>query len=138
MPIEIESPEQLGYDAIANNLSESSFADMRLGDLGVDAEVGGLLLQYGDHLGLPRLRELIAGGDPPLSADDVIVTTGAAAALFAVSTSLLDAGEHAVVLHPNYATNLETPHALGAEVTALELRFEDDWRLDLERLEAAL
>ncbi|MEA2423873.1 MAG: hypothetical protein QOH13_283, partial [Thermoleophilaceae bacterium] len=25
MPIEIESPEELGYDTIANNLSESSF-----------------------------------------------------------------------------------------------------------------
>ena len=31
MPIEIESPEQLGYDTITNNLSESSVADRRLG-----------------------------------------------------------------------------------------------------------
>src|SRR5438445_42752 len=33
MPIEIESPEQLGYDTIAYNLSESSVADRRLADL---------------------------------------------------------------------------------------------------------
>ena len=39
MPIEIESPEQLGYDAIANNLSESSFSDMRLADYGIDGDV---------------------------------------------------------------------------------------------------
>ena len=36
MPIEVESPEQLGYDTITNNLSESSVADRRLGDLGLD------------------------------------------------------------------------------------------------------
>ena len=36
MPIEIESPEQLGYDTITNNPSESSVADRRLSDLGLD------------------------------------------------------------------------------------------------------
>ena len=36
MPIEVESPEQLGYDTITNNLSESSVADRRLADLGID------------------------------------------------------------------------------------------------------
>ena len=30
MPIEVESPEELGYDTIANNLAESSFSDLRL------------------------------------------------------------------------------------------------------------
>ena len=39
-PIELESPEQLGYDRITNNLSESSFSDMRLADYGIEADVG--------------------------------------------------------------------------------------------------
>ena len=138
MPIEIESPEELGYEAIANNLSESSFSDMRLADYGIEAELSDLLLQYGDHRGTPHLRELIAADAPPLRADDVIVTAGAAAALFMVATALLDRGEHALISSPNYATNLETPTALGAEVERLELRFDDGWELDLERLEAAL
>ena len=41
MPIEIESPEQLGYSAIMNNLSESSVADRRLSDLGLDLDLDG-------------------------------------------------------------------------------------------------
>ena len=138
MPIEIESPEELGYDAIANNLSESSYSDMRLADYGIEPDLSGLLLQYGDHRGLPRLRELIAADGPPLATDDVIVTAGAAAALFAVSTSLLGAGDHALVLSPNYATNLETPLAIEAELEPLELRFEDGWRLDPERIQAGM
>ena len=54
MPIEVESPEQLGYGRIRHNLAESSVTDATLGELGVD--LGGLVLQYGDHLGLPELR----------------------------------------------------------------------------------
>jgi aspartate/methionine/tyrosine aminotransferase len=138
MPIEIESPEELGYDTIANNLSESSFSDRTLADYGIEVDVSGLLLQYGDHLGSPALREQVAADADALAPDDVIVTAGAAAALFAVATALLDTGDHALIATPNYATNLETPRAIGADLEALELRFEDGWRLDLDRLEGAL
>jgi aspartate/methionine/tyrosine aminotransferase len=137
-PIEIESPEQLGYAAIENNLAESSFTDMRLVDYGVEADLGELLLPYGDHLGAERLRALIAGESDALSPDDVLVTAGAAAALFVVSSSLLEPGAHALVCAPNYVTNLETPRAIGADVETLELRFEDRWRLDLDELASRL
>ncbi len=138
MPIEVESPEELGYDTITNNLSESSCSDMTLDALGLSGDVGSLLLQYGDHKGLPRLREQIVLGSAGLSADDVVVASGAAPALFIVATSLLGAGDHLVVVRPNYATNLETPRALGADVTHLDLTFADGWRLDVERIAAAL
>ena len=58
MPIEVESPEELGYDTITNNLSESSVADRRLSDLGLDLDLDALVLCYGDHLGDPALREV--------------------------------------------------------------------------------
>jgi len=138
MPIEIESPEELGYDAIANNLSESSFSDRTLAYYGIDVDVSSLLLQYGDHLGSPALREQVAADADSLAVDDVIVTGGAATALFVVATALLGAGDHAVVVAPNYATNLETPRAIGADLELHELRFEDGWALDLAGLEASL
>jgi aspartate/methionine/tyrosine aminotransferase len=142
MPIEVESPEQLGYDTITNNLSESSVADRRLSDLGIDLALtpgGGLddlLLCYGDHLGDRTLRDAVAAGGEGLRADDVLVMPGAAAALFAVSTSCLDAGDHAVIVRTNYATNLETPRAIGADLSVADLAFEDGWRLDVSRIEA--
>ena len=142
MPIEVESPEQLGYDTITNNLSESSVADRRLSDLGLDlgsgpagtAALDNLLLCYGDHLGDPVLREAVAAGGEGLHADDVLVTPGAAAALFATATSLLEPRDHAVVVRTNYATNLETPRAIGADLDIVELSFDDRWRLDIERV----
>src|ERR1700730_18172921 len=142
MPIEIESPEQLGYETITNNLSESSVSDRRLADLGIDLGSRGglaldeLLLCYGDHLGDPLLREAIAEQGNGLSADDVIVTPGAAAALFAAATSLLGPGDHAVIVRTNYATNLETERAIGAELDNVDLSYEHGWALDPMRVES--
>src|SRR4051812_24234548 len=111
---------------------------MRLADYGVEADLGELLLPYGDHLGAERLRALIAGEFENLSLDDVLVTAGAAAALFVVSSSLLEPGTHALISSPNYATNLETPRAIGAVVETLQLRFEEGWQLDLDELASRL
>src|SRR3954452_17123349 len=129
MPIEVESPEQLGYDTITNNLSESSVADRRLRDLGLDLDLDELVLCYGDHLGDPILRYAVAAGGEGLSPDDVIVTPGAATALFCVASALLDRGDHAVVVRTNYATNIETPRAIGADLDLVDLRFHQGWEL---------
>ena len=51
MPIEIESPEQFGYDKIRCNLTESSVTDQSLAGLGLD--LSQLVLAYTDHLGKP-------------------------------------------------------------------------------------
>ncbi len=136
--IEIESPEQLGYSTIRNNLAESSFSDMCLADYRVEADLGQVLLPYGDHLGAERLRRLITGDSGSLSPEHILVTAGAASALFIIATSLLGPEAHALVCAPNYATNLETPRAIGTDVEAIELRFEDGWRLDVESLAARL
>ncbi len=131
MPIEIESPEQLGYDRIAYNLAESSCADVRYRELGID--LGDLILAYQDHLGHPPLRALIAA-TAAVEPDEVLMTVGAAAALFIIATSLLKSGDHLVVVRPNYATNLETPRAIGCDISYLDLRFEDGWDVSLSRL----
>jgi aspartate/methionine/tyrosine aminotransferase len=73
-----------------------------------------------------------------LKADDVLITTGAAGALFIVATSLLSADDHLVVIRPNYATNLETPRAIGCKTTHIDLAFEDGFRIDVERVASAL
>lgn len=137
MPIEVESPEELGYGTIRYNLAESSRADLRLGDLGIALALDDLLLQYGDHRGHPGLRALLAaeaGADPR----NVLLTPGAAGALFLVATALLEPGDHLVVVRPNYATNLETPRAIGARLTVVDLEFDQAWACPADRIEAAL
>jgi len=135
MPIEAESPEEVGYERIRCNLAESSVADLSLGELGSDG-LDRLVLAYGDHRGHPGLRELIAAGAPGLEARHVLVTPGASSALFLVASALLEPGDEVVVAHPNYATNVEAPRAIGAAVRYLELRHEEGWQVDPDRLAA--
>jgi aspartate/methionine/tyrosine aminotransferase len=138
MPLEVESPEELGYGTIRYNLSESSIADRALSELGAD--LSNLVLFYGPHRGDEALRALIAAqsGSPLIAPADVLTTGGAAGALFIVATSLLRQDSHLVVVRPNYATNIETPKALGCQISYVDLGFEDGFHLDVGRIEAAL
>ena len=136
MTIEKEAPEEYGYDRIRYNLSESSIADQKLSDIGL--KLPDLTLFYGEHRGDRALRELIAGQDKGLSSNDVLVTAGAAGALFIIATSLLSERDHLVVVRPNYATNIETPKAIGCAISYVDLTFEDGFAIDVERIVAAL
>jgi aspartate/methionine/tyrosine aminotransferase len=135
MPIEVESPEELGYNNIRYNLSESSVADQSISGLGL--VVPDLTLLYGEHRGSAALRTLITAGSG-LTAEDVLITSGAAGALFIVSTCLLAPEAHLVVVRPNYATNLETPRAIGSGISCIDLKFEEGFRLDVAAVAAAI
>ncbi len=136
MPIEVESPEQLGYSTILYNLAESSISDVRLGDLNLHLD--DLVLAYSDHFGKPELRTLLTAGAPPLQPDHVLMTVGAAAALFIVATSLLAPGDHMLVVYPNYATNVETPRQIGANYEFFQLSFDSGFQIDIDALAARI
>jgi len=136
MPIEVESPEEYGYASIRYNLSESSIADQTLSTLGLS--VPNLTLLYTEHRGARGLRDLVAARTAGLNADHVLITAGAAGALFIISTALLSPEDHLVVVRPNYATNLETPRAIGCEITCVDLAFERGFEIDLVAVGAAI
>jgi aspartate/methionine/tyrosine aminotransferase len=136
MAIELESPEQLGYERIAYNLCESSFTDQILSP-NLLKNLPDLLLGYGDHLGNIALRQAIAQ-TYNMQADQVLITAGAANALFMVATALLHSGDGIVVVAPNYASNIETPRAIGCHVHLWRMQHDQAWRLDFDRLETFL
>ncbi|TIP00734.1 MAG: aminotransferase class I/II-fold pyridoxal phosphate-dependent enzyme [Mesorhizobium sp.] len=136
MLIEKEAPEEYGYDRIRYNLSESSIADQKLSD--IDLTLPDLTLFYGEHRGDKDLRALIAGQDDGLSPADVLVTAGAAGALFIIATALLSRDDHLVVVRPNYATNIETPKAIGCAISYVDLDFDQSFAIDIERVKAEI
>ena len=139
MPIEIESPEQMGYDKIRNNLSESSYTDALFHNIGIPAErLKELVLCYGSHMGHDGLRDIIVKDNTDLSRENVLLTVGAAAGLFIIATSLLGPGDELVVVRPNYATNIETPRAIGASIRFVDLKFEEGYALDMEAVRRAV
>lgn len=136
MAIERESPEELGYGNIRYNLSESSIRDRRLSDFNI--ALPDLLLFYGEHRGDPELRALIASQADKLKPSDVLITAGAAGALFIIATTLLSPEDHLVVVRPNYATNIETPRAIDCQISFIDLNFDSRFELDIEAVTAAI
>jgi len=132
MPIEKESPEELGYETIKYNLAESSYTDTHLKDLNIDLKK--TILCYGDHLGNKELRQLLARRDG-LEPNNFLITPGAASALFIINTSLLEKEDHLIVIRPNYATNIETPLAIGCSISYLQLDYDHQFQFSLKDLE---
>ncbi len=136
MPIEAESPEQLGYATIKYNLAESSVRDEVIPNGVLDIQ--GLLLSYGNHLGKPELRQLIAAETKSITKEQVLITPSAATALFIIHTALLEKHNHLIVMRPNYATNIETPKAIGCQIDYLDVLFEDDFKINWTQLESLI
>jgi aspartate/methionine/tyrosine aminotransferase len=86
---------------------------------------------------MPALREEIARTYETLQPEDVLCFAGAEEAIYLAMHVLLDAGDHVVVLTPNYQAAETIPLSL-CEVSGVALRPEDGWALDVEAVEAAL
>ncbi len=118
---------EIDYD-----IGESAVKTLSLKDIAIDLEK--VFLRYGYHSGNPALRETIAEQYPGLTGDNIVVTTGASEANFAVVAALAKPGDHVVVEHPNYPSLYEVPRSLGCNVDLLTLKFEDRFKPDLEEL----
>jgi aspartate/methionine/tyrosine aminotransferase len=136
MPIEQESPEEKGYDTILYNLAESSVTDLRFNELNI--QLGDLKLEYIPHRGNVLLRQGIAADAGGLHHDQVLLTNGAAGALFIINTALLSERDHLIVVRPNYATNIEVPVTIGCSITYIDLQFEENWRVNSKAIEGAI
>jgi len=98
---------------------------------------------YTPNLGLPELREAIAGYVTrlrrPVAAGNVAVTSSGMSALMLTVEALVGPGDRVVCVTPLWPNLTEIPKILGAEVVRVGLRFgEQGWRLDTERLLSTL
>ena len=98
---------------------------------------------YTPNLGIPELREAIAGYVTrlrrPTAAGNVAVTSSGMSALMLIVEALVGPGDRVVCVTPIWPNLTEIPKILGAEVVRVGLQFgEKGWRLDIERLLGAL
>jgi aspartate/methionine/tyrosine aminotransferase len=112
-------------------LAESYGPSLRLSQLlGAAADVERLELDYASVTGDPRVRSAIArrtGVEP----DDVVLTIGAAHALFLTAFVSCGEGDEAVVTVPFFPPTHAGIEAVGARVRALRLSFDEGYRIDL-------
>ena len=121
------------------NLADSSVQCANVSDLLAGEDSGPLLelpLYYPEVNGTGLLRERIASFYSGASADNVLVTVGAAQANWMVSSTLLEPGDEVIVVSPGYRQVWGLARNLGCRVKETNLRPGNNWRLDLEEMEA--
>ena len=97
-----------------------------------------LTLGYTESTGHPLLRREIASLYQGLDPDDVLVFAGAEEAIFCLANATLGSGDHAVVTWPGYQSLYEVARSTGADVALHELREDQGWAIDLDRLREQL
>src|ERR1700722_17419658 len=113
------------------DLGESMGLDLTVAELLGPAgltDLAGVGLGYRTSAGDPDLRALVAAR-LGVGAGQVLITSGAAAALFAVSLVCGD-GE-ILVVRPCFPPMFDALRGLGAPVLTVRSRFGDGYRLDL-------
>ena len=96
-----------------------------------------LRLGYIETFGTPSLRAAIAETYDTLAPECVLAFAGAEEGIFAAMRALLDRDDHAVVITPNYQSAESLPAAI-CETTGVPLDYDGGWRLDIDRLFAAV
>jgi aspartate/methionine/tyrosine aminotransferase len=106
-------------------------------DLGALDYLGNLPLAYGTSPGRDTLRSAIAKATGVRS-EEILVTTGAAGALFLANFVLAGPGDEVVTVTPNFPPTIEAIAASGATTRLVRLSFENGYRLRLADLERVL
>jgi aspartate/methionine/tyrosine aminotransferase len=95
-----------------------------------------LTLGYTEVRGHPLLREAIASLYDEVTAEDVIVFAAAQEPIFALSSVLVEPGDHVIAVVPSYQSLYEVARSRGADVSLVPMG--EGWRLDMEAIRAAL
>lgn len=114
------------------NIAESGVKPIDFKWFNVD--IRDLKFLYGHLLGDSELREFILRDYSGLSLEQILVTNGCIEANFVAFVSVVQPGDHVIVEHPNYQQLYEVPRALGGKVDLLELSYEEDYKLDIDKL----
>ena len=102
---------------------------------------------YSHNLGLPELRQSVAGylsalhPNPaaPLTEQHVAITSAGVNALSLAAQCIVSPGDRVVCVTPLWPNLVEIPKILSANVECVSLQFgERGWQLDMDRLLAAL
>ncbi len=139
---EMERYQSTFEHRVRYNLSESGVHPMTTRELlslaDSDLDVLGLRQEYGQSNGSDLLRERIAARYSGCSPDSVLVTVGGAEANFTACWHLLEPGEKAAVMVPNYMQVPGLLTSFGAEPLTFRLREETGWQPDLDELRGCL
>lgn len=99
-------------------------------------EIKKLQLTYGDIKGSKRFKKGVSSLYQSIEPENILPSHGAIGANFLLLYSLVEAGDQVVSVFPTYQQLYSIPESFGAEVKRLDLKYEDGFLPDLEKLES--
>jgi len=108
-----------------------------MGDDADRAAFDSLHLGYTQTYGAPALRDAVADLYDTRTAEDILCFAGAEEGIYIAMRVLLEPGDHAIVITPNYQS-AETIPLASCDVTGVSLDPDDDWSLDIDAVAAAI
>lgn len=98
-----------------------------------------LELGYTEAPGHPLLRQRIAERMyESMQPENVLCFSGAEEGIYATLKVLCNPTDHILVLTPCYQSLLEVPRMMGADVTEIQLREDNNWRIDLDQIRQSI
>jgi len=94
-------------------------------------------LGYTETFGAPALRAEIAQTYDTVRPEHLLCFAGAEEGIYVAMKVLLNSGDHAIVITPNYQAAETVPLGI-CEVSGVPLDIDRDWDLDVDLLRAAL
>lgn len=128
--------EAAGHRVIRFNIGEPDFGAPPAVRAELQRIAANTALPYTGALGLPALREAIAGfyqqaHGVHVAPERVVVTAGASAALLLLTAALVDPGDEVLVGDPSYPCNRQFLSGFGADVRLVPTNAASRFQLDL-------
>src|SRR5436309_5432036 len=122
-------------NSVEYNLSESGVHPLTLCELGIAPEdLAKSRLGYGVSNGSDRFRSLAASLNKGATERNILATIGGAEANLVSILRMLEPGDEAVVVLPNYMQTYGLIQGLGGRVIPVWLRPENEWLPDVEEI----
>jgi hypothetical protein len=127
---------QCAYEnTVDYNLSESGVHPATLAEIGVDpGEFASLRIGYSQSNGTEKFRHLAASAYAGANEKNVLVTVGGIDANFQAVMHLLEPGDDALLILPNYMQIHGLVESLGGRVIPVWLRQENNWLPDTDEI----
>ncbi|MFK7801090.1 MAG: aminotransferase class I/II-fold pyridoxal phosphate-dependent enzyme [Anaerolineae bacterium] len=130
------------YHMTASDLESMSIKDLLSLDgdragAGAQGSFEDLWLGYTEVRGGPEMLAEIAKTYDSLKAENILSFCGANEGIYATMRGLLQKGDHAIVVVPNYQSSETVPLDI-CQVTGVLLHEDNNWRIDLDEVRAAI
>lgn len=93
-------------------------------------------LTYGSIEGSDALKKGITSLYNTVTPDQIVTTHGAIGGNYLVLMSLIEAEDEVITVIPTYQQHYSVPESIGAKVHKIQLKAENDFKMDLEEVKA--